>query len=107
MKKFGARLYSILPGKEDVWKTWCEELQTTHAEAARQTLRDEGASIEGFVAFWIDGKMFTLGFAEGELLVADQNKELNRLHREKKMACLGTPMDVESLYILKADEEKI
>lgn len=101
---FGAKIYKIKKDKVDEWRAWCTKLGTELRELALSTIKEEGNTLEGFVLFQIGDDFFTLGFGEGDFLPANIDKEINRLHIEKKKECLDENIAVELLYFLKTGE---
>jgi len=97
---FQARLYKILPGKVEEWKAWCQEIQTTFSKEALRTIEEEGNLFEGCLCFEISGEYYSVGFALGDFLPADESNELNKKHDKKKKECLGEAMPLETLYFL-------
>lgn len=85
--KLETALFKLKKNKVDTWKAWLYELDTTYAEEVKETLKEEGLAMEFWKVFEHDGVFYTLG---GGYRVSDGNvsdREVNRLHKEKKVEC--------------------
>lgn len=102
---FKTKLYRVNPGSIDEWRAWCAEIQGPYSETARDTIREEGNELEGFLSFEAGGEWYALGFASGEFLAVNQKDGLNQQHSAKKRACLGEEIPLETLYFLDVKSE--
>jgi hypothetical protein len=95
-------LFKIKEGKIDIWKEWCNELNTSLRNDAIATLKEEGNVQEVFVVFELNGDFYTIGLAEGQNLPAT-NKEINIKHKAISKECLEKIGKVSCLYNLIAN----
>jgi hypothetical protein len=96
-----AVLFKIKPGKREQWEKWCLELSTTLKNDALATLHEEKLVQELAISFSINNEDFLLGYAEGENLPANIEKEINMKHKKMKEECLERVSDANILYHFK------
>lgn len=95
-----ANIFKIKKEKLDVWKKWCQLLNSDLKMEAIETLIEEKVSYEAFAIFKIKEEFYTIGFGEGEFLPANLNKEINIKHQAVKKECLEYIDSAEMLYEL-------
>src|SRR3989339_683336 len=94
-------LLKVREGKLEEWKKWCNELELTRRAEALETLEEEKVTEESCVLFHFDGAPHVVAFAEGEMLPARMDREMNQKHVAMKKECLEYVGEGESLYHLK------
>ncbi len=96
-----AVLFKIKNGYLDEWKNWCREIQEERYVEAKDTLVEEGLSQEVAFLFKYDSGYYILGFIDGVGLPANPEREINKIHKEKKERCLEYIGPAEILYHIK------
>lgn len=104
MKK--AVLFRIKNEKKDIWYAWCRKISTVLKESAKKTLEDEEVIQEIALGFDFEGDSFVIGYAEGEMLPANQKLNINVEHKAMKEECLEMIGSVDILYSLRTDKER-
>ena len=94
-------LLKVKEGKLETWREWCNVLENTRREEAKETLLGEKVTEELCVLIDLNGAPHVVGFMEGEMLPADMSREINQKHDMMKKECLEYAGEGESLYHLK------
>jgi len=104
-KMIAGSLFKIKKGLKKEWIDWCAEIQNIRRSEAIETLKEEKVIQEAFVFFEVDDVEYTLGISEGENLPANNERDINKIHKEKKKKCLEYIGKVDTLYHLKSKDE--
>lgn len=93
-------LFKIKAEKVHIWKEWCHSLQKEFNQQAIETLKEEGLESEFYTLFEIHGEFYTLagGYQLGDGYTSD--KDINRIHQEKKEECFEKKVDASILLDL-------
>lgn len=93
-------LFKIKNEKVQEWKEWCIILQEKLNKEAIETLKEEGLESEFYTIFEIQGGFYTLAggnrLKEGKIT----NREINKIHNDKKKECFEKKCDVKILVDL-------
>jgi hypothetical protein len=95
------RLIKIREGKETVWIDWCNKVQNEFYNEALESIKEENVVQETIVKVEINNRLYCLAYMEGECLPANMNREINRIHAEKKKECIESVDTPEILYNIK------
>jgi hypothetical protein len=98
------KIYKIRTEKLQTWIDWCDELNNTLYQEAKQTLSEEGAVFEIFINFKLNNDWYTVGLTMpflGELKPTNLDKAINRKHRQIIRECLEPIGEGESGYFLQ------
>ena len=95
------KVLKVKEGMLDEWKSWCSELQNDRKDEAIATLAEEGLEYETAGLFKLANDYYVIATVYGEARPSDKNKEINRIHLEKRRKCLEPVGDVEVLYLLQ------
>jgi hypothetical protein len=90
MKSY-VRLFIVKEGKENLWKSWCDQIETKFKDKALRTLKQEGIIHESFINIEIDNITYTLAHiivVGEEITPADKENDLNIRHMKIKKECL-------------------
>jgi len=95
-------LFKIKKGKLATWLEWCAYLNN-EKETAVETLREENILFEGSMHFKIHDDDYVLLYAShtGDPLPAT-DREINKLHKEKKYECFELISKQKSNYFFTA-----
>jgi len=84
------------------WRKWCKLLSTVYKTEVERSLQEEHVDHEMFISFELNGKMYGLAYMKGECLPSNQNRAVNKIHREKVKKSLERVSQANILYSVKA-----
>lgn len=93
-------LFKIKKDKIQTWKDWCISLQKKFSKEAIETLKEEGLESEFYTVFEIKGDFYTLAGGYRLKNGSTSDRELNKMHNDKKKECFEEKCDAEILLDL-------
>lgn len=94
------KLLKVKPGKEQEWRDWCNELNTTRRVEAKTSLKEENLLREGCYMFKRSDDIFVVGFMEWEGERYLGQDKITQEHFAKIKECLDSIDTGEELYLI-------
>jgi len=99
------RLFKLKPEKLSVVKDWCEKINSELKKEALNSLAEENCTHEIFATFSLNNTHYLVAhmepIPERELIPSNQNKEINKKHREILKESIEEEIPLETLYDLR------
>ncbi|MBP9826949.1 hypothetical protein KBC99_00545 [Candidatus Saccharibacteria bacterium] len=100
-----AVLFRIKPDKEQVWRDWCSQIYGQYRNEAIESLNEEGLIQEMSLLFKVENATYMIGYMDGEAKPSNKEREINKIHAEKRQECLEYVGEAEVLYSLFANQK--